>query len=135
MSKFAPQNLRILELIFSLKKLYGCVYLLFIHKSAKFQCSKMHIKGWSKLPHVGGQICPMDPINPFISVNHVPMEVDADVSKNVRKKKVFKMCFRTQITQKIHLKKIYFFSFLMKNLEMEVIFSPKNFHRKSKKNY
>ena len=104
MSKFAPQNLRILELIFSLKKLYGCVYLLFIHKSAKFRCSKMHIKGWSKLPHVGGQICPMDPINPFISVNHVPMEVDADVSKNVRKKKVFKMGFKTQIMQKRTLK-------------------------------
>ena len=61
-----------------------------------------------------GQNCPtenfdganldMDPINLFISVNHVPMEVGTDVLKNVRKKKVFKMCFRTQIMQKRTLK-------------------------------
>ena len=73
-----------------------------------------------------GQNCPtenfdganldMDPINLFISVNHVPMEVGTDVLKNVRKKNVFKMCFRTQIMQKRTWKtKWFFFDFLMKN--------------------
>ena len=70
-----------------------------------------------------GQNCPtenfdganldMDPINLFISVNHVPMEVGTDVLKNVRKKNVFKMCFRTQIMQKRTWKtKWFFFDFL-----------------------
>ena len=71
------------------------------------------------LPHFV-QNYPMDPINPFISVNHVPMEVDTDVSKNVWKINVFKMCFRTQIIQKItspkNKKK---FPFKVKNLELE----------------
>ena len=29
----------------------------------------------AKFAPLRGHICPMDPINPFISVNHVPMEV------------------------------------------------------------
>ena len=66
-----------------------------------------------------GQNCPtenfdganldMDPINLFISVNHVPMEVGTDVSKNVTNKNVFKMCFRTQIMQKRTWKTKWFF--------------------------
>ena len=42
---------------------------------------------WPNLPHLGANL-DMDPINLFISVNHVPMEVGTDVSKNVLKKSV-----------------------------------------------
>ena len=73
------------------------------------------------------QICPMESINPFISVNHVLMEVVPDekkiISKNVKKKKVFKMCFRTQIIQKITSQILFFFfRFPVKNLELSNFF-------------
>ena len=77
------------------------------------------------LPHFV-QNYPMDPINPFISVNHVPMEVDTDVSKNVWKINVFKMCFRTQIIQKITSQKNKKkFPFKVKNLELSHFFTEK----------
>ena len=57
------------------------------------------------LPHLGANL-DMDPINLFISVNHVPMEVGTRRFKKCNKKKVFKICFRTQITQKITSQKI-----------------------------
>ena len=39
---------------------------------------------FEKLPHSGAHAppCPMDPINPFISVNHVPMEGGTRREKN-----------------------------------------------------
>ena len=83
---------------------------------------------WPNLPHFGVNL-DIDPINLFISDNHVPMEIGTDVSKIVRKKKVFKMCFRSQIMQKRTWQIIFFFSifygknFVGANLDMRQIWT------------
>ena len=78
LSAFAPPNPDFLKMRIFLKKVVRDVILLIMNISANFESSTIIRKWWPDLPHgflTRGHICPMDPINPFISVNHVPMEV------------------------------------------------------------
>ena len=77
---------------------------------------------WPNLPHFGVNL-DIDPINLFISDNHVPMEIGTDVSKIVRKKKVFKMCFRSQIMQKRTRQINFFFQFSMEKISLGQIWT------------
>ena len=69
------------------------VYLLINNISGNFRYSKIIRKVSNNCPSCyfsSVQHCPMDSINPFISVNHVPMEVGTRRFKKCNKKKYLK---------------------------------------------
>merc|ERR1739842_18977 len=105
------QNFCFLKMIFLKKKVVRDVYISIMNRSAKFQSSNIIRKGV--------QICPilkkwcdrfappnfMERTSPIISVNHVHAGVSMKKKKhffeNHTKKKLFIICFRTQLSQKI----------------------------------
>ena len=81
-SEFATSTSRFLKMRIFFLKVVRDVILSIMNISANFESSKIIRKSVQICPifsNANVQICPMDPINPFISVNHVPMEVDTDV--------------------------------------------------------
>merc|ERR1712030_143185 len=104
LSAFAPPNPDFLKMRIFLKKVVRDVILLIMNISAKFESSTIIRKCVQICPNFLAKFAPWTPSTLSSVSTTFPWRLVPDVSKNVIKKNVFKMCFRTQIMQKRTLK-------------------------------